>query len=115
MITLNLSRNQLSWFLAISISVFWYCLSINQVFAQTSSDIPFPNCIDPGNLPTSWQSHFPFDLVYPIGLNGQPIDTSCTSITLWGVTRQLCSVMQLAQMLKNVFLLKLVIQSLLTL
>ena len=64
--------------------------------------------------PAEWKSHFPFDLIYPIGKEYTSPD-ACPKITFWGSEREVCSVKTITGIVKNVFLFKIVIQSLFTL
>ena len=71
---------------------------------------------DPNSaIPDKWKTKFPFDLVYPISDLHTDIATKCPTITLFGTARQLCSVSMIAAIAKNIFLLKIAIQSLLQL
>lgn len=71
------------------------------------------DCISPVQIPASWKSKFPFDLVYPVSTLNPSIDTECPVVNLWGVDRPMCAPSTLAKLAKNAFLLKVVINSLL--
>lgn len=70
-------------------------------------------------IPDDWKEKFPFDLIYPTNADEQnidpKIDEECPKITMFGEERQICTVMMLTQTAKNIFLLKIAIQSLLSL
>lgn len=82
---------------------------LNSSVAQAVVD-----CNNISNIPESWKNHFPFDLVYPVGLPVSPA-SSCPIINFWGQDREVCSIKQLTAILKNIFLLKVAIQGLINL
>jgi hypothetical protein len=66
-------------------------------------------------LPLAMKLKFPLDLIYPINPKDLDIDSKCMKTELWGIKRDMCSPMQVAKIAKNVFLLKITLQSLLSL
>ena len=74
---------------------------------QTSNDIL--------GLPLALKLKFPLDLIYPVSPKDLDVDTKCLKTELWGIKRDMCAPMQIAKTAKNVFLLKVTLQSLLSL
>jgi hypothetical protein len=66
-------------------------------------------------LPLAMKLKFPLDLIYPINPRDLDIDSRCLRTSLWGIERNMCAPMQIAGIAKNVFLLKITLQSLLSL
>jgi hypothetical protein len=66
-------------------------------------------------LPLAMKLKFPLDLIYPINPKDLSIDSKCLKTELWGIKRDMCTPMQIAKVAKNVFLLKVTLQSLLSL
>jgi hypothetical protein len=66
-------------------------------------------------LPLAMKLKFPLDLIYPINPKDLDIDSKCLKTELWGIKRDMCAPMQIAKIAKNVFLLKVTLQSLLSL
>jgi hypothetical protein len=66
-------------------------------------------------LPLAMKLKFPLDLIYPINPKDLDIDSKCLKTELWGIKRDMCAPMQIAKIAKNVFLLKITLQSLLSL
>lgn len=65
--------------------------------------------------PAALKAKFPFDLIYPINPQDLDVDTQCLATSLWGTEREMCAPMQVAKIAKDIFLLKVVLQSLLSL
>lgn len=67
---------------------------------------------DGGFIQESWKSKFPFDLVYP--LNGN-LDTDiddiskCPQFIFWDTEFEMCSIPQIALIVKGIFVVKLTI------
>lgn len=99
-----------TFFLPVLLSCILQFLHPSAASASSTND-----CINPVQIPASWKSRFPFDLVYPVNSLDVSIDTSCPTITLFATERQMCAPMTLAKIAKNAFLLKIVVQSLLSL
>jgi hypothetical protein len=66
-------------------------------------------------LPLAMKLKFPLDLIYPINPKDLDIDSKCLKTELWGIKRDMCAPMQIAKIAKNVFLLKVTLQSLFSL
>ncbi len=66
-------------------------------------------------LPLAMKLKFPLDLIYPINPKDLDVDSKCLKTELWGIKRDMCAPMQIAKIAKNVFLLKVTLQSLLSL
>jgi hypothetical protein len=66
-------------------------------------------------LPLAMKLKFPLDLIFPINPKDLDVDTKCLKTELWGMKRDMCAPMQIAKIAKNVFLLKVTLQSLLSL
>ena len=66
-------------------------------------------------LPLAMKLKFPLDLIFPINPKDLDVDTKCLKTELWGIKRDMCAPMQIAKIAKNVFLLKVTLQSLLSL
>jgi hypothetical protein len=66
-------------------------------------------------LPLAMKLKFPLDLIFPINPKDLDVDTKCLKTELWGIKRDMCAPMQIAKIAKIVFLLKVTLQSLLSL
>ena len=86
----------------------WYDCPVQQPGQQPAEN-------DILGLPLAMKLKFPLDLIYPINPRDLDIDSRCLRTSLWGVERDMCAPMQIAQIAKNVFLLKVTLQSLLSL
>lgn len=101
------------WFLSVFLSFFLqFFLSPPPVAAQLD-----PNCIGSLELKDSWKNHFPFDLIYPINSNPATADPGeeCPTVVLWDIEYKLCTPSMLIGIVKNAFLIKLVVSSLINL
>ena len=96
----------LNLFLPVFLSVLFQIFSPS--IATATSD-----CINSVQIPATWKTRFPFDLVYPVNALNTSIDTECPTVNLWGVDREMCAPSMIAKIAKNAFLLKVVVQSIL--
>ena len=88
----------------------WYDCPI-----QKPGEKPTAESNDILGLPLAMKLKFPLDLIYPINPKDLDIDSKCLKTELWGIKRNMCAPMQIAKIAKNVFLLKVTLQSLLSL
>ena len=59
-----------------------------------------------------WKTKFPFDIVYPIGNPPDTdIDTVCPTFEFFGIQIEMCSIKQIAIIIKGIFISKIVIDS----
>ncbi len=70
---------------------------------------------EPDMVPAVLKTRFPFDLIYPTNPMDLAIDSECLQTSLWGIEREMCAPKMIATSAKNLFLLKVVLQSLLSL
>ncbi len=66
---------------------------------------------DGGFIQESWKSKFPFDLVYPVSLPDTDIDdtSKCPKFTFFESDFEMCSIPQIALLVKGIFVVKLTI------
>lgn len=111
------------WFISVFFSIFFNLSA--PIVAQVAGDYNFSCSITSSNpnqpssqtfeVPEAWKSKFPFDLIYPISSLPSTNASTCTTVTLWGVTRDLCAVSQILSIAKIAFMLKFVLSSILSL
>lgn len=81
-----------------SFVIYFLCIFIPVIysvaFAQTSCSY---------TVNEAWKSHFPFDLVYPVGVPYVPSD-ACPVVNFWGQERPVCSIKQVTAIVKNLVL-----------
>ncbi len=82
---------------------------------QKPGEQPTTGSNDILGLPLAMKLKFPLDLIFPINPKDLDIDTKCLKTELWGIKRDMCAPMQIAKIAKNGFLLKVTLQSLLSL
>ncbi len=63
----------------------------------------------PLTIKEEWKKKFPFDMVYPVGNPDTDIDTRCPKVELFGIEREVCSIMMIATIAKSAFMGKLLI------